>query len=264
MIYVGQSSVYSSKIIKASGLLSDTKILLHAWDVRFSPEVNVKAACERNIFGKASRSRVRAVLTIFRQRYLSDPQVLRALVRLVKSGVSASVVDKILYFHAVQSDRLLHDVVTEVIRPLYEQGIRDVGRHQVVQTIRRWCDEGKTVGNWSHETTERVAQGVLATLRDFGIVQGAARKRIAEPHLPVAAFAYVAFFLGRQVRSGRRLLHHPEWQVFLLSEPAVERLFLEAHQERFLQYHAAGSTIRVDFPARTLEEYADVIAQRTD
>jgi len=42
----------------------------------------------------------------------------------------------------------------------------------------------------------------------------------------------------------------------------VERLLFEAHQKDLLEYHVAGTVTRLTFPARTLEEYADVIAQR--
>jgi hypothetical protein len=56
-------------------------------------------------------------------------------------------------------------------------------------------------------------------------------------------------------------LTDPCWHLFYLGESAVERLLVEAQQERWLMYHAAGSVIRVDFPAETLEEYAHVLAR---
>src|ERR1051325_8628288 len=48
---------------------------------------------------------------------------------------------------------------------------------------------GKTSARWSADTTRRVAQGLLSTLRDFGILEGANNKRIAPPSLPVSAFS---------------------------------------------------------------------------
>jgi hypothetical protein len=63
-------------------------------------------------------------------------------------------------------------------------------------------------------------------------------------------------------RSGKALLHDPEWRLFLLAEGAVERFFLEAHQEGMLQYYAAGPVVRIDFPVNDLKEYALVLSQR--
>jgi hypothetical protein len=102
----------------------------------------------------------------------------------------------------------------------------------------------------------------MATLRDFGILQGAVNKRLASVYLPLPAFAFVAFQLYAAQPSGDAVLTSPEWQLFFLSVPAVERLFLEAHQERLLEYYAAGRVIRLEFPVPTIQEYAHVLAHR--
>src|SRR5581483_2225601 len=104
-----------------------------------------------------------------------------------------------------------------------------------------WVAEGRTMGNWSEATTARVAQGLLATLRDFGVLQGEVRKRIAPAYLPVEAFAYIAFYLKQHEPSGARLIASPDWALFFLSREGVERFLLEAHQRGLLEYHAAGS-----------------------
>jgi hypothetical protein len=103
----------------------------------------------------------------------------------------------------------------------------------------------------------------MATLRDFGVLQGAIRKRLAPMYLPVEAFAYIAFYLHQEQPSGERLLSHPEWRLFFLSPQVVERLLVEAHQHRLLEYHAAGSIIRITFPTDSVEEYARALTQRT-
>ncbi len=75
--------LYTSKIIKAGALLADTKTLLSHWDVTTSVQKNMERMRRENIFGKASRSRVEDVLAIFRQRYLTEKSVMKALVELV-------------------------------------------------------------------------------------------------------------------------------------------------------------------------------------
>lgn len=251
---------YSSKIIKASALLSDTKMLLAHWDEGVGVATNLDRMRQDNVFGKASRSRVADILAIFRQRYLTDDEILRALVVLVKGGMPAESLQHILYFQALQSDALLHDVVVEVLGGIASRGQHDVSTLQVQDWIHRQVVDGKTERAWSEETTERVAQGVMATLRDFGVLQGAVNKRLAPAYLPVPAFAFIAYMLHQRERSGDRLLHDPKWRVFFLTPQAVERFFLEAHQEGLLSYHAAGQVIRIEFPAPTLEEYARVLS----
>jgi BrxA len=62
------SALYSSKIIKAGALIGDTKTLLSHWDIDVSVDENINRLRRDNVFGKASRSRVEAILAIFRQR----------------------------------------------------------------------------------------------------------------------------------------------------------------------------------------------------
>jgi hypothetical protein len=42
----------------------------------------------------------------------------------------------------------------------------------------------------------------------------------------------------------------------------VERFFIEAHQEHLLGYQAAGSVVRIDFPADTLTDYAHILLEK--
>jgi len=243
-------------------LLSDTKLLLEQWEAGDSVEGNLARFRQENLFGKGSRSRVNDVLAVFRQRYLHDPDLLAALVVLAHGGRRSESLNRILYFQATQSDRLLHDVVTELLPTWLNRPDRRVTPWEVEHWVATQVDAGRTERPWSTVVQRRVMQGLLATLRDFGILEGAVRKRFASVYLPIDAFAFIAFQLSRNEPSGERLLHNPEWRLFLLGDQAVERLFLEAHQERLLQYHAAGRITRIDFPVDSLREYARVLAQR--
>jgi len=254
--------IYSSKIIKVGALLADTKTLFAHWDTAFPGRANLDRLRRENVFAKASRSRVRDVLAIFRQRFLADENVAKALVVLVRERLPAAALDRILYFHAAQSDPLLHDTVTEILFPLHARGITQIDLLDIQRPLEEWTQAGKTSGQWSEPTTVRIAQGLLSALRDFGVLQGAVKKRIAPAYLPIAAFAYVAFYLKQHQPSGAKLIEIPDWKLFFLSREGVERFLFEAHQHQLLEYHAAGSVTRLTFPAETLEQYAHVIAQR--
>lgn len=256
-----QSSRYTSKIIKAGALLADTKTLLSHWDVAIPLQENLQRLQRENVFGKASRSRIQDIVAIFRQRYLLEESVTRALVVLVAGRLPAAALDRILYFHAARADRLLSDVVTEILVPLQAQGLYLIDNMEIGKTLARWMDDDKMTTHWSDPTLRRVTQGLLSTLRDFGVLQGAVNKRIAPAYLPIAAFAYVAFYLKQRQPSGVKLLELPDWKLFFLPREGVERLLLEAHQQQLLEYHAAGTVTRLSFPANTLEQYAHVLVE---
>lgn len=253
--------IYTSRIIKASALIADTKILLREWDLTQSVEENLDRASRQNIFGKASRKRIDDILVIFRQRYFDAPGVGAALVTLVQEGAPSQWVDPLLYFFSEQNDRVLRDVVIEVLYPRHKSGRKEVPKEVVTHAIRNWVAQGKTTTDWSDSTVGRVARGVMATLRDFGVLDGRSHKRLTPIYLPMPSFALIALWLQQRERSGHLVLQSDEWRLFFLPVEGVERFFIEAHQQHLLEYYAAGSVIRIEFPVETLKEYAHVLIE---
>ncbi len=139
---------YSSKIIKAGAVLQDTKALLNVWDTGLSVRDNLQQVRRRNLLGKPSRSRVDDILAILRQRYVAEEQVLRALATMVKRGCNGGGVDRILYFHAAQSDALLRDVVIELLWPQWARGVMEVNAREIESALQTWVQQGKTSGRW--------------------------------------------------------------------------------------------------------------------
>lgn len=253
---------YSSKIIKAGALLSDTKVLLATWDEDADVQENLERARAGNVFGKASRSRVEDILAIFRQRYLGEPDLRGALVTLARSSLASEALDRVLYFQAAAADPLLRDFVGEVVFEWASLPDPEVRLLEARRWLREQVEAGRTEREWSEGVQTRVVQGLLSTLRDFGVLEGRVKKRVAYPYLPVEAFAFTALQLWLGGASGGQILNSPAWRVFLIPEAAVERFFLEAHQEGLLEYQAAGSVVRADFPAQSLEGYARVLTGR--
>ena len=232
------------------------------WDLGVSVADNLDHARRENVFGKASRKRVEDILLIFRQRYFDDIDVGTALVTLAQEGASAQWIDPLLYFFSAQNDRTLRDLVIKVLYPRHLGGYADLPIDVLVRPIRTWIAEGKTTTAWGEKTILRVAQNAMAALRDFGILEGAVNKRLGPIYLPTPAFALIALWLQQRDRSGHLVLQCDDWRLFFLPVEGVERFFMEAHQEHLLSYHAAGSVIRIEFPATSIKEYAYDLLER--
>jgi hypothetical protein len=251
---------YSSRIIKAGASVGDTLVLLHHWDPDVDPETNLRRIRHENVLGKATRSRVEDVLAILRRRYASDARVIRALTTWFRTAGDGTALRRLLYFHSALADRLLADVVVEILGPLHASGQRAIGVGDLLAPLRGWLADGRMAAPWGETTLRRVAEGLLATLRDFGLLEGAVHKRFSTFTLPVPAAAYVAFWLYRGLGSGRKVLVGPAWRLFFLDPQDVEVLLLQAHRAGLLDYRAAGSVVRLEFPATELEVYARAAA----
>jgi hypothetical protein len=125
-------------------------------------------------------------------------------------------------------------------------------------------DEGLTVGTWcAADNASYRSRPFCDPAQKFALLEGAVHKRLTHPYLPPEAFAYIALYFRRSGTSGRTLVDGPEWRLFFLGPDAVERLFVESQQRGLLHYQAAGTVVRIDFPTRSLEEFAHALVERT-
>lgn len=250
---------YRAKINRGGALLADTKRFLVGWDDALDLDGNARRAVQENILAKGSREQAQAVMHAIKPRYFTDLDIANGLIRLARAHGHGESLDRILYYLAAKNDPLIADSVVEFIQPRYAAGFTEVSTDDMWQQLREWIAEGRAHVEWNDETAERVAHGILATLRDFGLLAGTKRKRITPPFVPNESFALLAYLIHRQARSGEKTVTHDDWKLFFLDRAGVERFLVETHQLHYLHYAAAGNVIRIDFPARTFEEEVDVV-----
>jgi len=253
---------YTSRLQKGGALLEDMRLLVRNWD-GVSRDEQRQLVIAENSLGKTTRARaVDTFIRAFAPRFLDgDPPQAWRLVRLLEDlCLPVETLKPVYYWITARSEPLLYRYVTD---ELFEQA-KGIDPSVRVEETARWIrnklyEYGQ---QWTETVTMKTARGLLAALRDFGILEGKARKRIAPMYLPVESFAYIAFALHELRFSGESLVKHRDWQLFLMGTTAVERMFLDAHQRHLLSYEAAGSIYRIDFPDHTIEGMANVIAGR--
>lgn len=248
---------YTTRLQKGGALLEDMRELVRTWQDA-PPDCQREAGLRSNVLNKATRARLSDVyIRAFVPRFVRGPipDAWKIVRPLEDANAPASVVRPVYYWITAKSEPLIADFCREVLysNPLgtaWHIGTKDV----LAWFMSKGCP-------WSPMVATKVARGLLACLRDFGILEGRALKNVAPFSLPLPAFAYIAFALHTLGAVGHALATHPDWQLFLLSPEVVERLFLLAHQEKYLEYYAAGSVVDIRFPASSLEEYARVITR---
>lgn len=222
-------------------------------------DANKTEVIRLNPLNKATRARVVDVLNrIFVPRFVEGPikDSWKLLAPLERLGAPASIVRPIHFWLTALAEPLAYDFVCEFLAARRAQGLRAIDVNESAAWIASKGD------NWSEVVTIKVTRALLAALRDFGVLEGKARKQLASPPLPLPSFAYIAFCLQQSGVAVRNFLSHPDWRLFVLAPADVEHLLLEAHQQRLLEYHAAGSVLNLSFPSSTVEEYAHVVLGR--
>ncbi len=112
------------------------------------------------------------------------------------------------------------------------------GDQQLIRSgVQRFLDSAQTthpeVTRWSHSTREKLSRNVLTTLRDFGLLQGSASKRIVEPIVPPSVVQHLVRLLQAEGVSPEQIAHHPDWQLWLWdaaqAQKAIDNLSIEEH-----------------------------------
>ena len=251
--------IYTTRLQKGGALVDDMRQLLMVWDGRRDCTERV---INENPLASPSRRRLRDVVNrTFVPRFVrSRPANLwKAMAELENLDWPQGSLLPIHYYAAAASEPLLWDFVTQELFERYHGGRHDVSTSDVIRFIDRSPEAKFPGGRWSETVSLKVARGLLAALRDFGLLAGASKKSLAAIYLPTESFAFISLIRHQLGVKGQKVLSDDCWRLFLFSDTAIERSFVEAQQRGYLQYHAAGSIVRIEYPTNDLVEYARVL-----
>lgn len=249
--------IYRTRLQKGGALFDEMRQLVRTWS-----DAPAKAQRDTGVLGNILNKDTRTRLAdIYRRAFLPRfvdgpiPDAWKLVRPLEDVQAPIHILRPVYYWITAKAEPLLADFLRDFILPRQALVRAGIGTEEVVS----WLDEKGCP--WSKTVAVKVARGLLAALRDFGVLEGRAHKRLAGSVLSVPAFAYLALCLRRNGAVSHTLLAHRDWQLFLMRPSDVEHYFLLAHQDRLLEYQAAGSSVSINFPTDSLEEYANVVAQ---
>jgi len=244
---------YTSNIQKGGALLDDCRRVVEAWDVERSPQENLARIAGENLLAKASRSRSDDVLLrIIGPRLVAPgPHVVPALKGLLPDHRAFT---EACYYEASRDDGLLAAFVEGPLWSWWSAGRIGVDVAEVSAWLATLADPGGQAAAWSESVRTKTARGLLAALRDFGVLHGRSRKEIAPPTMSPRGFAYVAWREHEQGASSRALAASHVWRRWLLEPDRVLDLFVQAGRLRVLRISSAGSAVRIDWLAGSLAE----------
>lgn len=183
-----------------------------------------------------SRATRRSILKVIQQRLIhwNPPAwVLDDLVTFARDE-RPDALRAALLLHVPRQDTLLYNVVLRVIVPRWREGERFIARADV----QRFLDEEEAVhpeiGAWTHATRAKLAGNVLSILRDYGLLQGTARKRVVEPVVPSEVVQHLVRLLRAEGVKLEELPHHPDWQLWLWDSARAQAAISEGLTQEVL------------------------------
>ena len=80
---------------------------------------------------------------------------------------------------------------------------------------------GRGIGEWSPQTTDKVASNYLTIARDFGLLEGTQRKVFTRLYVPLPTFVYVLYRLRDEGRPTKSIVTSDDFKLFLMDQRDV-------------------------------------------
>jgi len=248
----------TGNIQKGGALLDDCRRVVEVWDPSMSDTGNLNLIVNHGLLAKRSRTRAEDVLRrIIGPRLIEPgPQIVPALKNFLND---AQAFREACYYEASRDDKLLALFAEEPLFAMWKDGRLGVTIQDVIAWLRQLTDSGH-IPAWTDNVQLKVARGLLAALRDFGVLAGDNDKRISSPDLSPRGFSYVAWRLHESGGSSRSLSNSHVWRRWLLEPTRVPDLFRQATRLGVMSVSTAGSAVRIDWHASSLQEVTSAVA----
>jgi len=246
----------SSFTIVKGALIEPTYRIFQGWDFSLSRRQNLARVKETNPIGASSASWLRDVAKVLNRRF--DPNGKdRPLVELAQAGCAREVWTPILLWHMTRDEFLVRDFLLHWLYPRFAEGTYKLWAEELYPYLRALPEQGVTATDrWSENTLKRVACGLLRVATDVGLLEGRQARQFATYQLPEPSFLYLLHAIAAHEDDANRIVHSPDWRMYLMSPEDVERELFRLHQYRKLGYEVAGSLAQLTLPCRSAADYA--------
>ena len=207
-----------------------------------------RATLDGEILRKASFETRRKIMDAVSYRYFwpGSEWSVRSLAEATESGVRSPAFTSLAYLYYALRDRLTHDFI---VGPVWERWTRrstSLAPADLVAFIGELAEREPHMKKWRESTRIRLAQQILAALRDFGLLQGIYSKQIRKPATsPEATFHLLCILLAEGLEGGS-VVEATDWRLFLWSESEVAHALGELSQIRWTQFEKSGRTVMLE------------------
>jgi hypothetical protein len=250
---MSSTPIYTSNLQKGGALLDIAALVFANWDETRSCDENLDALINIRAASAVRRTDLRD--RILRPRYIEPGPHVRSALHVLLQADRRAFRDA-CYFETTRAEPLLADFAEGPLFHWYRAGRSSITLNDAAGWVAEVVDGG-LAPPWSDAVQTRVARALLATLRDFGVLEGATgsnKKNIGHPYPSVAGFAYVCWRLHEFGVTAASIEGSTVWRRWLLDTPDVAALLADLAQHGVILLNRAGSVVRIEWQAQTLAE----------
>jgi hypothetical protein len=226
------SGSYLPTLASKTSLIEESRLFLLTYARLGDLEATRQALVNGGLLQRshATRATIVRIVQLRLTRWNPPAWVLDDLIAFAQDGRQADLKAALL-LHTARQDVLLYESIQRVVVSGWLTGDREL----ITADIQRFLDDMQPVhpeiARWSHSTRVRLSRHALATMRDFGLLQGKASKQIVEPIVPPAVVQHLIRLLQEEGIPPEQVAHHPDWQLWLWDAARVKKAIDSPHVE---------------------------------
>jgi hypothetical protein len=223
---------YLANLTASAGLLDETRRFLLSLGETLDLAKTRQAMIEGGLPQRSRRSRVNIVVLIL-QRLASWQPPQGVWDDLIGFAGDLDFLKPALLLHLARQDKLVYDFIQSVILSKWRTGEVMVGSADLQKFLDETQNQHPEIEKWTNATRQRLATTLLATLRDYGLLEGTVKKQITEPPVPPNVISHLIHLLREEGIPESEIPAHPDWNIWLLDESRVKvMLNLEQRHSR--------------------------------
>ncbi len=258
-----RSSKYSSTNSSKGALLTESDILF-SYLARNNGDLDSArhAVINEDIFAKKTHQTRKRCWDVLHSRYFPNQlpsEHLHPIVEIYKAKASQIIKRGILYFHFATSDLFAYQATVKLLYGTFRRGLSSIGPRNIHEFLDSQAESHPEIKKWSYQTRRSVVGHYLSTVRDFGLLEGTARKRIHKPMVDQNLLLYIVTILRDCGKLAKEIVASDDFKLFLLSPEEVAVRLAEAHQDGRIKFRRSGQIISLELPWETIYDYVKTI-----
>lgn len=255
---------YTQALAKGGALLTETRLLLDAWQPGESEGELAQRALDQDLLGRATARRVLDIVRVFALRFLTpDDRPARHLKVLASRASDLQPFSDLVLFYTAGRDALLRDFLVTRFWPSVREGRLVISNKEMQQLIRDAEQDGRIPAPWSAEIKRDMAGRVMIALTDFGLLRPLkpATREVVPYRLSDGAAVYLAYLLHGQGVTDASLADQEAWAMFGLLPGEVWGRLERLASDGWFEVQRAGHVARITWAYGSVKEVVDALAR---
>jgi DNA-binding transcriptional ArsR family regulator len=209
-----------------------------------------KKALDGELFSQKARTSRERFWSVINYRYLSRPPwIISEICESVCFGERSPGFLSLLQIHYILRDSLTLRLIEDFFWKKWLDNDLVITPAELMRVIQKTGAGHIRIERLTEASLKLLAQMILSSLRDFGLLEGKVKKRIVKPVISPSVVCHLLRILHDEGLAGEAIVSDSSWRMFMLSPEDVSHHLYVLSQRGIIRFERTGTTTVLITPA---------------